>query len=1285
MVNRAETGTPAAGAVKKRRGGPLIKEFWRTIRGSLSRFVSLSLILLLGTAFFTGLKVTAPNMVTTVSRYMDDYRLADFTAGTNYGLTADDVEAFSKRPEIEAAAGVIAVDVTVQQVDRQDVLRLHSLPDDRGINSPALVAGRLPQAEDEIAPEAAWATRAGYQIGQELVLNREDGDQAKSAADTENDGGAGDDAVTAAEAVADLKTNCFKIVGLTVSPDYLSTDRGSSRAGHGKVAGYAFVRPELFEGDLYTAVLLRARLDPQEREAAFTNGYSEAINSLRPDLEVFLDRRAEQRRTDIYAEAKKQLAEAEADLEAGRKKAERELQDARRQLDEGRADYQDGVAKLAAGRAELAEGRLEADRKFKAAAEELAANKENLKKQQMAFEQAAGGAALTAAATELSRAEANLLAEKERLQTAQADLAGQMAAWHSLEQQYQQMLAGQTEQETTGPAGTGTVASTGSAAEPHPTGTTASGGVTGPGGTSTSGSSAAPLQTTAPTQPPTQNQSQNPSLSAEQVRLKAAYEAGKAAEPALLKAAADLEEAAAKLKRGEAELEQQKAALSAGQRQQSEAAAKLAAGAAALREGEARLKREQEQADRQMQAAETELAKHDKDLQQAALDLAEGEQRYREESLAAEEKLADGAAKLADGRAKLKDLKPAESYLLDRDANIGFASFKQDSDRIEAISLIFPLIFYAVAALISMTTMTRMVEEERSRIGVFHALGYQRTSIYLKYFAYAALAAGLGSAVGLVLGYRLFPGVIYRAYGLLYDLPPLTVKPYVGISLIAVGLAFVSSLGGVLSVAWRTIREKPAELLRPPAPKEGQRIFLEYVRPLWRRLSFNSKVTCRNIFRYKKRMWMTLAGIAGCTALLVMGFGLQDSMRSLGAIQYGVLQQADAVLSLDKEMASRGDISAATLRQEDSVKAALPVYEQAVTCLPANYDRTRPEREQTYIGHTVLTVPLEPESFADFFLLREPGGEPQNLREGVLITDKLARRLKVGVGDRIRMQPSLAANDRLESNRDLLLLKTEVELTVAGVVENHYGHRLFMLPDTFAHMCLQQSAATGVQTGVEEDGKADGAGRELYPTRVYLKWRTGADADWSGAGSDQDQVVAPAKEDTELAEEPADAVANLLKIDGVSACSLLSEEKAMLMSRADQLGAVLLIIILAAGLLAYVVLFNLSSINLTERRRELATLKVLGFTKRELNSYIFRENIILTFLGTLAGLGLGTALHHYLVRTVETESLSMSLQINWQSFVWSALLTICFSLLVNLQMLPRLQKINMVESLKSVE
>ena len=578
--------------------------------------------------------------------------------------------------------------------------------------------------------------------------------------------------------------------------------------------------------------------------------------------------------------------------------------------------------------------------------------------------------------------------------------------------------------------------------------------------------------------------------------------------------------------------------------------------------------------------------------------------------------------RLSHTQAEIDNPEKPEWLVMDRSKNAGMASFTSDADRVDHIASIFPLMFFLVAALVALTTMTRMVDEERRLVGTYKALGYSHARIAGKYVAYAFTASALGACAGIAVLSRLLPGVIMNAYAIMYFVPAPPLSPDLPISLLSAGLVIGITMFATGASVFATLREKPAALMLPRSPKAGKRILLEHVRPVWSRLSFTWKVTCRNLFRYKKRLVMTVVGIAGCTALLLTGLGLHDAINDIIDIQYGEIIKHNALIMLEDGVDDAGWEELGELLDESG---ALQSSTQAYTeTMLASGPRAHDKRID-------VVAPHDPAAFSTMKELRtREGHQPLSLDgDGVLLNEKIAAELGVGIGDKIQICPQDTMGNPTS---------TVYEFTVGALYENYIYNYLYVTEGAYERATGKRAPMNALYANIAPDEHV----REQLDEQLR---KTGM-------------------------------VKTVTYNDEV-----IDTYKTMLRS-VDLIVAVL---VASAAALAFIVLYNLTNINIEERIREVATLKVLGFTRRETNAYIFREIVILSVIGALIGLVLGVYLEGFVVTTAEVDQVMFGRTIHAPSFVWGFALTIVFSAASMLLMLPKLSSVDMVESLKSNE
>ena len=1214
------------------------KDFWREIGHTRSRFFSIMILVALSVAFLSGLKATAPDMKHTGDDYLDSLHLADIQVLSTLGLTDEDIAALRAQDKIEDAEGEYVIDAFASSDSLDAVVKVLSLTD-RGISDVLLREGRMPERADECVVEENMLSLMSISIGDTITLTP------------------GDDLSDA------LAQDTYTVVGTVRSPVYLAVERGTSTLGSGTVKAYLYLPREAFTLDYYTAAYVR--VSGAAEMTAFYDEYDDYIDDVIDSLEDFSEQRAILRHDELVDEATEKLDDAQKELDDAKAEADKELGDARRELADARKELDDGWKEYDDGKQELADSRTKLDdakAELEDGEQEYA---DGVKKYDQAVRDYEKG----------QKDYADGVKDYEKGAQQLADGADELEAGK------EKLDEGQKQLDALGNTVAGALQN-----DPNYAGVT--GGTIidelGRGDENTAAATDAALD---------KMRAQLEGGIAQAQRGLAQIDAGIEqcdkglaeidAALAALSALPDSEEVAAKRaalerqradtaaqrsdlvqKRGEvsaqlSELQSQLAALStvssgsiaANKQQLDQGRAdyesgkqQLSAGYRDLRDGKKELdkaKKELDEAPQKIADARKELADArkelddgwkeyydgeekyadgEKELADAYRELTDGEKDYREGlreyedgKTEADEKIADAEEKIADARRKVADIESCEWYLFSRSYNPGYTGYGQDAERMANLASVFPVIFFLVAALVCLTTMTRMVEEQRVQIGSLKAMGYSGLAISRKYLLYGLLPSLTGGMFGLVIGYILFPKMIFTAYQIMYQMPNIELRAYGGISAYSLLAAVACTTLATLWACLATLRETPASLMRPRTPKAGKRVFLEYIKPLWRKMSFTHKVTARNLFRYQKRFWMTVIGIGGCTALIIAGFGMRSSLLFTMSRQYDDLFHYSAQVTLSSNV--------------------LPEERQAVEDFLAGDSRVVNDVPCTASSATVITSSYSTTAYVEVMEADEIGkvidlldyktGEPITMEDtGVYIDQKLSELLKVSVGDTFFLDGDARG-----------------DVTVAGIYEHYTGHFIYMTPSYY-----------------EQTLHADSE------PNAYLMNFTSDDTDTCNAIFEK-----------------------LLSMNGVATTSRMRDTQDTYMHSMERVDFVVVIIILAAAALAMVVLFNLSNINITERQRELATIKLLGFYDGEVSAYVYRENIVLTVFGILMGCFMGHWLHIYLVRSTEIDLMMFGRQTEWTAYVYAAILTMLFSVLVNVLAHFKMKKIDMVESLKSAE
>ena len=1204
----------------------LRKDFIIEIKKTMGRFVSIFFIVALGVAFYSGIRASEPSMRFTADQYFDDSELMDLKVMGTMGLTKADIKAIGKVSGIEAVEGGYSKDVLCPVGDNEKVV--HMLSMQKNFNQVSVVKGRLPEKAGECLVDEDFLSYTDLKVGDTVTFHSGDG-----------------------EALTDsLVTDTYKIVGIGNSPLYISFGRGSSTIGTGEISGFVVVDKASFDMDVYTEAYVK--VSGAEEKTAFTDEYNNLSDAAKEAVSAIEEERCAVRKQEIVDEANEKLADSEKivneksqelenakkELESGKSKAAEELEKAKQQLTDGEAELADAKQQIADGETQLADAKAQLNEK-QAQLDSVEAQYESgkaqldQKEQELAdAEQAylsnyskympiitAGKEQIPAGKSQIADGKKRLDEELAPLNRLKDELAGiedeisqcdsgiaelqkqldgmdsdvyqeyvkipeedrneeQQAyvnKWENLNAQLAGIQAQKTQLET---AKSGLLAQAGFATEAD-----------------------LDAQITSLT-------TQRDELDKKEAALLGQEQTLAAQEEELLSAGRQITDGKSQIAAARTQLDSAKSQITDGK-------AQIQSAWALLNEKEGTLN-----------ASKAQLASGEQEL-------ADGRSEYEQAAKEAEEQITDGQAKITDGekqltdakqqiadaKAEIKKIENPKWYVQTReDALTEYQGYGDNADRMRSIGKVFPVLFFLVAALISLTTMTRMVEEQRVQIGTMKALGYGKAAIAGKYIGYALIATLGGSIFGVLAGEKILPFIIIYAYMILYKhLPAILVPYHMSYALQASGIAVACTLIATIASCYKELAAEPAELMRPAAPKQGKRILLERIGIIWKHLNFTWKSTVRNLIRYKKRFFMTIFGIGGCMALMVVGFGLKDCIYEIVSLQYEKVQFYDAATYMSDDISEENRQQLHDyLDQNADIKETIEARMQKTDVKSASGKKT-----------LYLMVPSDNEKIEDFlsFHSRTNKDEVYSLKKDeVILTEKIASLLNVKVGDELTIEDE----DRGDQT-----------VTVGAICENYMSHYLYLSPEKYEELY-----------GVPAE----------YNTIIYSV-KDGKD--------DQIEKIGT----------------KLLSMDGVLNVSYTSSIEGRLDDMLRSLNLVIVVLIVSAGMLAFVVLYNLNNINITERQRELATLKVLGFYDGEVASYVYRENILLTIIGSVVGMVLGNLLHRYIILTVEVEEAMFGRQIHWQSYLYSFLFTVAFSLFVNWVMFYKLKKIDMVESLKSVE
>lgn len=1302
------------------------------IRKSKARFISIFFIVALGVAFFSGIQAASPDMRLSGDAYYDSARLMDIKVIGTMGLTKEDVEALEGIDGIQEAEGAYFTDVMCGGEDSQTVLHIESV--NETVNQLTPMEGRIPEKSGEIFLDNSFAAEKGYEIGDLVSLSQEEDGLLKKEEFTVV--GIGSSPLYISFNRGNTTLGSGKINGFAyVLPEDFDQEVFTQIyiRVHGAEAlvsytdGYDNLIDKITErvkgiSDIrcqarYEEVVADANAELDDARKELEDGKKEAEEKLADAKKELEDGEKEyedgkQEYEDgvkAFDDAKKELEDGRAQLASAKNQVSSgwaQIESAKSQVLSGREQLADGKAQLAAGweqfqekkkefdqgskaledaKQQLADGQKEIDnakaaltqkqKELDAGKAEAAAGRQqieetrnqlNAQRQQcqdgLLQVQAGeaqlpdGEAALEQARTQLAGLQAQLQGLQAQAETLRSQAAALQAQAAELQAQLEAAKGAETPSEEEIASLEAQIASV-EAQKVSAEGQLAAldGSVNELAGQAAAyqgqiDAQAGALEASRQQLAATRSELENglaavdaglSALTEKEAQLDAAEaqfgpaqtkidegwqqlapeeEKLKAAEKEIKKNEKTVASGKEQLDAAQAELEANQAKIDASENSLVQAEAEIAANTQQLVSAQQEIDaNEQKLADgeREIKDNEQKLLDAEKELADAEKELEKGKKEYKDAEKDAEKEIADGEKEIEDAQKEIDDLETPEWLVTDRAALPEYSDYGDNADRIRNIGQVFPVIFFLVAALISLTTMTRMVEEQRTQIGTMKALGYGKYAIASKYLNYAFLATVGGSIFGVIVGEKILPYIIIKAYGIMYHnmATSLRIDYEWKFALIASVAAVICTIGAALFSCMKALMETPAGLMRPPAPKEGKRVLIERITIIWKRLNFTWKSSLRNLFRYKKRLFMTIFGIAGSMALMLVGFGIKDSIMDIAVRQYAELQHYEGTIIGDED---------ASEKEKQELEAYLNGNDKISRYTHIQLTSMTAPRGKSSLSVYVY-VPENVETFGEDVTLQDrKSKEPYTLTdEGAVICEKTASLLGLAVGDTMTLEKD----------------HKQYQTKVAAITENYMGHYVYMTPLVY------------------EDAFGE---KPDYLNTVFT-----------------------------MKEEYKDQIENvgneILKYRAALSISYTSSLAGQLDRMLSTLGSVIVVLIVSAGMLAFVVLYNLNNINITERQRELATLKVLGFYDGEVSQYVFRENILLTLIGVLAGAGFGIFLHRFVITTVEVDAVMFGRQIRGISFVYSAVLTCGFSAFVNGVMHFKLKKIDMVESLKSVE
>ncbi len=1160
------------------------KDLKRSLSSSKARFLSIMAMIALGVGFFAGINATEPDMVLSADQYFKDQNLSNFRIMSPLGFESEDLAKIRSVPETDVIMESYTKDVFLSSEESTYITKLYSYNEedlDQGtyLNQPRIEEGRMPKTSGEIVLESKVRDLPGIKLGDTITLSLPNADDWKDS----------------------FKTKTYTVTGFITMPYYISFERGQTNIGDGSIDYYGMILKQDFAMEDITDLFIKTK-NSDEIQA-----YSDEYKTYHSPMEDKFDEFGEYAMDRETKDLRKKLQEGEDELQEEKTKAEKEIADAQQEL-------VDAEKKLTDGEIELEDNIIKYKKEFKEKRQEIKDGKLALEKGKADYfvgytTWLEGYNEYQDGMTELNASKAQLEAAKIQLDQGERELS---AAKTQLDQGREQItllenvLVGLKGIQTSLPEGTELtkeeyleIIQNIKVLSPE------IGKI---------------IEESIPFADPNLTASIRAALEGGILELglnlesaKVSYENGlrdyENGQALLVKNRANYEAGLKAYQSGEKVLAESKIKIDEGKATLDAANQEIQENEVKLLDGEKTLDKGEEEFFATVEETKIELA-------DGRVELEDGKATFTKEKAKAEKEIAEAEKEIKDAERLIKEL-PSNWFISPREAFPGYATLGDDARRIGSVAKVFPLFFFLVAALVCLTTMTRMVEEERIQIGTLKALGYKTSTISLKYLMYALLASFIGSVIGFLAGFQIFPRAIITVYQAMYETPYVLAPFHWDLALISTAIAVVTTVSASLFATVNELRETPAILMQPKAPKPGKRIFLERIKPLWSRLSFSYKVTFRNIFRYKKRFLMTVIGISGCSALLVTGFGISDSVNAIMNEQFEEIFIYDGMVVLNEESEPSQKNLDKILGENPDVKNFMSVHNESVTLLKSGSSR---EYEVN------LIIPEDVKKFRNFYDLHERVGneEVPLTNEGAVLTEKVAELLDVKVGDTLKYQDT--------ENRIY-------EFMISGITENYLAHYIYMTEEYFDSITLRTPELNAGLFTLNDPNNLD----------------------------------------------QSSFTQELMESKGVIGSILVKTIQDEFGKSLAALDYVVYILILAAGALAFVVLYNLTNINITERIREIATIKVLGFRDKEVSAYVYRENIFLTLMGTVTGLGLGVILHRFVMGTMEIDSMMFGKIISIPSYLYSMVLTMAFAIAVNSFMYFKLKKVDMASSLKSVE
>ncbi len=1134
----------------------LLKDSLKQIVKTNKRFISILLMAFMGVGFFAGVRATSPDMKQTLDKYLDNKNMYDINLVSTLGLTEDDINEISQIDGTEKVIGIYSEDVFVKFEDEETVVKCISYEDE--INNLQILEGNLPQNIDECVVEYNMNIGKGVKIGDyiEIRENLED-DEEPSFINTK-----------------------LKVVGIVRSPIYMSRDRGTTTLGSGKVSYFIYGNKNNINSDIYTEIDIA--VSGSKEINTLTEDYEKLVETVEDKLNEIKPKREKFRSDEIILEANTKLEDSQREFDEEKANAEKKIADAEKEIADGKKEIKKNEQKIKDAEKELQDGRNTAITEFANAEAQISASETKLAEARTAATD--GKAYLEAKKNEAQQGIAQINAGIETINTTQSDLEQNKALAESVLlninkidstlNQLNEMLKEDEE-----------------------------------------------LLKNATTDEEKANLIQMIEYIKSQIELLNTQKQELLSYGINQEKLNQINTGILECQTKKAELEKQiqliNSEIAKGENEIAVAQNQIASGYEQLESSKAELAKKRNETNQKFIDAEKEIADGKKKIEEGKKELADGEKELIEKKEEFNTKIADAERKLIDAREKVNDIENAKWYIWNRYDNAGFNSYSQDCDNIEKLGNVFPIVFFIIATLISLTTMTRMVEEERVQIGTLKALGYNKFQIMSKYIIYSLVASIIGGFLGAIFGLKFFPYVIITMYQMMYDITDIVIEINKYYMFLGIGLITACIVGATIYTANKELQSTPAEMMRPKSPKPGKRVLLEKIPFIWSKLSFTQKVTVRNMFRYKKKFLMTVVGICGCTALIVAGFGLKDSISGIMDFQYIDIYDYDMMIGLKSTL---------TNDEKEALIKDLESNDKIEKCIVSHMFAEN-VRHNEYKEESQIMVIKDTQTIDEIIKLKNlKTGEKLELNDNeVIITDKLSQLLNVKAGDEIKIE-----------NQD----EDEISVKVSGITEHYIAHYIYMTDSLY---------------------------KKLY-------------------GEDSEANVLFTKYNQNLDEESENTLSKELLLNSkIASITLTSYLITTMDETLSAMNFVVYVLIASAGLLAFIVLYNLSNINISERIRELATIKVLGFYDKEVYDYVTREIVLLTIIGIIVGLVFGYILNSFILGTCEIGILRFKKTVLPQSYIIASVITIIFTTIINFITYFTLKKVDMIESLKSVE